>query len=74
MPAGPAGDYRGLPIAGNGLTIRVGRLTTEVTMPVGAIERELQDAYARLAASAATARRCYDRYLDGAGGPPAPSR
>ena len=37
-------------------------------MPVGAIERELQDAYARLAASAATARRGHERYLDRPGG------
>jgi DNA segregation ATPase FtsK/SpoIIIE, S-DNA-T family len=37
-------------------------------MPVGAIEREIQDAYARLAAAAATARRGHERYLDGPGG------
>jgi DNA segregation ATPase FtsK/SpoIIIE, S-DNA-T family len=60
----------GLQIAGNWLTIRVGRLTTEVIMPVGAIERELQDACIRLARSAATARRCHEHYLDGLGEPP----
>jgi hypothetical protein len=38
-------------------------------MPVGAIEREIQDACVRLAESAATARRCVERYLDGRGGP-----
>ena len=38
-------------------------------MPVEAIEREIHDAYVRLAESAATARRCYERYLDGPGGP-----
>jgi DNA segregation ATPase FtsK/SpoIIIE, S-DNA-T family len=37
-------------------------------MPVGAIEREIRDAYVRLAESAATARRCYEHYLDGPGG------
>ena len=39
-------------------------------MPVAAIERELHDACARLAESAAVARRCHDRYLDGPGGLP----
>ena len=42
-------------------------------MPVGAIERELQDACARLASSAATVRRGHERYLDGAAGPPGPA-
>jgi hypothetical protein len=50
--------------------MRVGRLTTEVKMPVGAIERDIQDACVRLAESAALARRCGERYLDGLGGPP----
>jgi len=58
-----------MPNAGNGLTIRVRGLTTEVTMPVGPIEREIQDACVRLAESAATARRCHEHYLDGLGGP-----
>jgi DNA segregation ATPase FtsK/SpoIIIE, S-DNA-T family len=39
-------------------------------MPVGAIERELQAACARLAESAATARRGHERYLDGSGSSP----
>jgi DNA segregation ATPase FtsK/SpoIIIE, S-DNA-T family len=39
-------------------------------MPVGAIELELHDACARLAETAATARRGHERYLDGPGGPP----
>jgi DNA segregation ATPase FtsK/SpoIIIE, S-DNA-T family len=39
-------------------------------MPVGAIELQLHDACARLAESAAAARRCYERYLDGPGGRP----
>jgi DNA segregation ATPase FtsK/SpoIIIE, S-DNA-T family len=39
-------------------------------MPVGTIEREIHDACARLAGSAATARRCHEHYLDGLGGPP----
>ena len=60
----------GLQIAGNGLTIRVDRLTTEVTMPVGVIEREIQDACIRLAESATAALRCHERYLDGLGGAP----
>ncbi len=38
-------------------------------MPVGTIEREIHDAYVRLAESAATARRCYEHYLDDPGGP-----
>jgi DNA segregation ATPase FtsK/SpoIIIE, S-DNA-T family len=59
-----------LPIAGNGLTMRVSRLTTEVTMPVGAIEREIGDACARLVEATATARHCHEHYLDDLGGPP----
>jgi hypothetical protein len=59
-----------LPIAGNGLTIRVSRLITEVTMPVGAIERDIGDACAGLAEATATARYCHDHYLDDLGGPP----
>jgi len=59
-----------LPIAGIGLTIRVGRLTAEVKMPVGTIEREIHDAYVRLARSAAAARHGHERYLDDLGGPP----
>ncbi len=39
-------------------------------MPVGTIEREIHDAYVRLARSAATARRCHEQYLDDLGGPP----
>jgi DNA segregation ATPase FtsK/SpoIIIE, S-DNA-T family len=39
-------------------------------MPVGAIEREIGDACVRLAASAAAARRCHQRYLDDPGGLP----
>jgi hypothetical protein len=38
-------------------------------MPVGAIELELHDACARLAETAATARRGHEQYLDGPGGP-----
>ena len=38
-------------------------------MPVGTIEHEIHDAYVRLAESAATARRCYEHYLDDPGGP-----
>jgi DNA segregation ATPase FtsK/SpoIIIE, S-DNA-T family len=38
-------------------------------MPVDAIERAIGDAWAGLASSAATARRCHDHYLDGAGFP-----
>jgi DNA segregation ATPase FtsK/SpoIIIE, S-DNA-T family len=67
------GVARGLQIAGNGLTIRVDRLTTEVTMPVGVIEREIQDACIRLAESATAALRCQERYLDGVGGAPGPA-
>jgi DNA segregation ATPase FtsK/SpoIIIE, S-DNA-T family len=59
-----------LPIAGNGLTIRVGGLITEVTMPVGAIEREIGDACARLAEATAMARHCHEHYLDDLGGSP----
>jgi DNA segregation ATPase FtsK/SpoIIIE, S-DNA-T family len=59
-----------MPIAGNGLTIRVSRLITEVTMPVGAIERDIGDACTRLAEAAATARYCHEHYLDGLGAPP----
>jgi len=70
MSRGLPGVAGGLPIAGNGLTIGVGRLTTEVKMPVGTIEREIRDAYVRLARSAATARRCHEHYLDDLGGPP----
>src|ERR1700723_3785881 len=33
-------------------------------MPVGAIERELADAYVRLGSAAAVARRCQEQYLD----------
>src|ERR1700722_854322 len=33
-------------------------------MPVGAIERELADAYVRLGSAAAVARRCHEQYLD----------
>jgi hypothetical protein len=43
----------------------VGRLTTEVNMPVEAIEREIRDAYLRLAGAAALARYCQRHYLDG---------
>src|SRR5260370_8750046 len=50
------------------MTMRGDRLTTEVTMPVEAIERAIGDACVRLAASAATARRCHEHYLDGLGG------
>ena len=64
MPRGLPGVAGGLPIAGNGLTIGVGRLTAEVTMPVGTIEREIHDACVRLAESAATARRGHERYLE----------
>ena len=67
-PQGVAEGNRGLPIAGKGLTIRVSRLITEVTMPVGAIEREIGDAYARLAEATAMARRCHEHYLDDLGG------
>jgi DNA segregation ATPase FtsK/SpoIIIE, S-DNA-T family len=59
-----------LQIAGNGLTIRVDRLITEVTMSVGAIEREIGDACARLAEATATARHGHEHYLDDLGGPP----
>ena len=37
-------------------------------MPVGAIEREIGDAYARLAEATATARHCHEHYLDDLGG------
>ena len=70
QPRGLPGVAGGLPIAGNGLTIGVGRLTAEVKMPVGTIEREIHDAYVRLARSAATARRGHEHYLDDLGGPP----
>jgi hypothetical protein len=63
------GVAEGLQIAGYGPTMRVGRLTIEVKMPVEALERELQDACVRLACVAATARRCHEHYLDGHGGP-----
>jgi DNA segregation ATPase FtsK/SpoIIIE, S-DNA-T family len=69
LPGG-AGDYWGLPIAGNGLTIRVDGAIIEVTMPVGAIERDLHAACARLAESAATARHGHEHYLDGSVGAP----
>ena len=39
-------------------------------MPVGTIEREIHDAYVRLARSAAAARRGHEHYLDDLGGPP----
>ena len=39
-------------------------------MPVGAIEREIGDACARLAEATATARHCHEHYLDDLGGPP----
>ena len=37
-------------------------------MPVGAIEREIGDAYARLAEATAMARHCHEHYLDDLGG------
>ena len=43
----------------------MGRLITEVNMPVEAIEREIDDAYLRLATSAAVARYRQRHYLDG---------
>jgi len=43
----------------------LGRLTTEVNMPVEAIEREIRDAYLRLACSAAVVRYRHRHYLDG---------
>ena len=57
----------GLPISGDGLTMGVGRLTTEVNMPVEAIEREMHDAYLRLTESAAAVRFRQRHYLDGQG-------
>ena len=45
----------------------VGRLTTEVNMPVEAIEREIHDAYLRLAEPAAAVRFRQRHYLDGQG-------
>src|SRR5580693_8281491 len=43
----------------------MGRLITEVNMPFEAIEREIHDAYFRLATSAAAARHRQRHYLDG---------
>ena len=43
----------------------MGRLITEVNMPFAAIEREIHDAYSRLATSAAVARHRQRHYLDG---------
>ena len=54
----------GLPISGPGLTMGVGRLSTEVTM---AIEREMDGAYLRLAEAAAAMRYRQRHYLDGRG-------
>src|SRR6185437_7792259 len=60
----PTGLTVGLPILGPGLTMGVGRLSTEVTM---AIEREMDGAYLRLA-EAAAAMRYRQRDLRGGGG------
>ena len=57
----------GLPISGDGLTMGAGRLTTEVNMPVEAIEREMHDAYLRLTEPAAAVRFRQRHYLDGQG-------
>src|SRR6185295_1647057 len=61
----PTGLTAGLPILGPGLTMGVGRLSTEVTM---AIEREMDGAYLRLAEAAAAMRYRQRHYLDGRGG------
>src|SRR6476661_7339391 len=61
----PTGLTVGLPILGPGLTMGVGRLSTEVTM---AIEREMDGAYLRLAEAAAAVRYRQRHYLDGRGG------
>ena len=45
--------------------MRMGRLITEVNMPVEAIESEIGDAYLGLATSAGTARYRQQHYLDG---------
>ena len=45
--------------------MRMGRLITEVNMPVEAIESEIGAAYLRLATSAGTARYRQRHYLDG---------
>src|SRR6185437_15718940 len=63
----PAGRTVGLPISGPGLTMGVGRLSAEVKMAVEAIEREMDDAYLRLAAAAAAVRYRQRHYLDGRG-------
>src|SRR5690242_6850808 len=60
----PAGLTAGLPISGPGLTMGVGRLSTEVMM---AIEREMDGAYLRLAEAAAAMRYRQRHYLDGRG-------
>src|SRR5689334_23419236 len=63
----PAGLTVGLPISGPGLTMGVGRLSTEVKMAVGAIGREMDGAYLRLAEAAAAMRYRQRHYLDGRG-------
>jgi hypothetical protein len=56
-----------LPISGDELTMGVGRLTTEVNMPVEAIGPEMHDAYLRLTEPAAAVRFRQRHYLDGQG-------
>src|SRR6185437_4175082 len=63
----PAGLTVGLPISGPGLTMGVGRLSTEVNMAVKAIEREMDGVYLRLAEAAAALRYRQRHYLDGRG-------
>ena len=63
----PAGLTVGLPISDPGLTMGVGRLSTEVNMAVGAIVREMDGAYLRLAEASAAVRYRQRHYLDGRG-------
>src|SRR6266478_1248254 len=41
------------------------RPTTGASMPIGSIERKIQDAYIQLTQSAAVVRHCHQHYLDG---------